>query len=100
MSRFTRRHFITARLARDPGPSDSSRACEAVIDAACLALNRIVCRSCAESCEAEAIRFVPTAGGVSTPRIDPDACNGCGDCLRACAVGAIAVRARIPGVAA
>lgn len=92
MSRLTRREFFTARLARDPGPSDSSRTLKATIDSRCLALNRVVCRTCGESCEAGAIHFRLAVGGVSTPHVDPGACNGCSDCVRACPVGAIAMR--------
>lgn len=72
----------------------------AVIAAGCLARNRVVCRSCGEACEAGAIRFRLAPGGVSRPEIALDACNGCGDCVAACPVHAIAMRAPLPEAAA
>ena len=55
----------------------------------CLALNRVVCRSCAEQCEQRAIQFRPAPGGVSRPEVHTDQCNGCGACVGPCPVAAI-----------
>ena len=55
----------------------------------CLALNRVVCRGCAEQCEQQAIRFRPAPGGVSRPELNIDQCNGCGACVGPCPVAAI-----------
>lgn len=55
----------------------------------CLPLNRVVCRSCAEQCEPQAIRFPPAPGGVAHPEIHAMRCTGCGACVRPCPVGAI-----------
>jgi ferredoxin-type protein NapF len=93
MSRFTRRQFLTARLAGASGRADVLPGAKAVIAAGCLAHDRVVCRSCGEACDAGAIRFRLAPGGVSTPQVLPDACNGCGDCVAACPVHAIAVGA-------
>jgi ferredoxin-type protein NapF len=57
----------------------------------CLALNRVVCRSCAEQCEQRAIRFRPAPGGVSRPELNPEQCNGCGACIGPCPVKAVSV---------
>lgn len=59
------------------------------IGAGCLALNRTVCRSCGEACDARAIRFQLRPGGVAAPRVADDACTGCGACVSACPVRAI-----------
>jgi len=61
------------------------------IDASCLAVQRIVCRSCADVCEALAIRFFAQAGGIALPELDTKACTGCGACINACPTQAIAV---------
>lgn len=55
----------------------------------CLAYNRVVCRSCAEQCEQQAIRFRPAAGGVSRPELHLERCNGCGACVSPCPVASI-----------
>jgi len=54
----------------------------------CLNAKGVVCRICEGKCETEAIRFgFSTAWG--RPRIDADACNGCGACVAPCPVGAL-----------
>ena len=50
----------------------------------CLAKRQVVCQTCADVCEVEAIRFVPRLGSVATPQIDNDTCTGCGACIAAC----------------
>ena len=92
-SGISRRQFLTGRLAGDAEPADPSRSRKAVIAAACLALNRVVCRTCGESCVPGAIRFRIEAGGISTPQVDREACTGCGDCVTACPVAAITLTA-------
>jgi ferredoxin-type protein NapF len=66
-------------------------ALKASIAPSCLALNRVVCSTCAERCEARAIRFRPALGAVPAPAVDLDRCTGCGACVAACPVSAIAV---------
>ncbi len=60
-----------------------------VINERCLSKNGIVCVTCAEQCEAEAIHFVHQVGGVPQPQVSASACSGCGACYRPCPVGAI-----------
>jgi ferredoxin-type protein NapF len=50
----------------------------------CLAKRQVVCQTCGDACEAEAIRFRPQAGTVAIPQIDQDVCTGCGACIAAC----------------
>jgi ferredoxin-type protein NapF len=59
------------------------------VGGSCLALNRTVCRSCGEACEARAIRFRHRPGGVAVPDVLHDQCTGCGACVSACPVRAI-----------
>ena len=64
---------------------------KAAIGDNCLARRGVECRVCGELCEAAAIRFRPTAGGVAQPVFDAARCSGCGACHAPCPVGAIAI---------
>ncbi|PWC83300.1 ferredoxin [Azospirillum sp. TSH100] len=60
----------------------------------CLAVQRVVCRSCQDACPEGAIRFQPAPfqvgmGGAAHARIDEAACTGCGACVAACPAGAV-----------
>ena len=59
---------------------------------ACLAKQKVECRVCGEACDADALRFRPTPGGVSLPELDAAACTGCGACVAPCPVRAIECR--------
>lgn len=54
------------------------------IKASCLALNNVVCRSCEDSCETEAISFKYLQSSIPQPQILLDSCNGCGACVSTC----------------
>jgi ferredoxin-type protein NapF len=57
----------------------------------CLAMNKVVCQSCADQCEQRAIRFKFAPGGISKPVLNSDSCNGCGACIAPCPVNAITI---------
>lgn len=61
----------------------------------CLAEQGVVCRTCGESCEVGAIRFLPRPGGVFPPRLEADACTGCGACLADCPTQAMSLRPHV-----
>ncbi|PVZ82858.1 ferredoxin-type protein NapF [Serratia sp. S1B] len=63
----------------------------AAIAAHCLALRGVECRSCQDNCEVQAIRFAPQPGGIAQPRLDVQACTGCGACVASCPVTAITI---------
>lgn len=56
----------------------------AQVKASCLSMNAITCRTCQDTCEHQAIGFRLMTGGRSTPVIDLDLCNGCGNCVGFC----------------
>lgn len=82
------------------GPDAPPWSLRAGIGAACLASQRVVCRTCGDMCEAGAIRFRPQAGGVALPQLDVAACSGCGACVAACPTQAISMRVPEPALAA
>jgi ferredoxin-type protein NapF len=59
------------------------------VQSSCLALARIHCQSCQDACDWGAIRFPPEIGRPPRPRIDSDACTGCGACQAQCPNDAI-----------
>ncbi|MEH6453029.1 MAG: ferredoxin-type protein NapF, partial [Psychromonas sp.] len=63
---------------------------KAQINESCLANNNVYCRSCSESCEAQALTF--QLGLSSTPQIDINLCTGCGACVAPCPTQAILIR--------
>lgn len=63
---------------------------KAIITEQCLAFAEIYCRSCAESCQSQALTFQP--GLSAAPQIDEDLCSGCGACVAPCPAQAISIR--------
>ena len=57
----------------------------------CLGAFGVTCRACEDNCDAAALRFTPMTKGRSAVGIDPDRCTGCGACIAACPVGALAL---------
>ncbi len=57
----------------------------------CLALRQVVCRTCGDRCDIGAIKFSPTLGGVSAPKLDTTTCTGCGFCIADCPTQAIKI---------
>lgn len=92
-SKVNRRAFLRGDWNPSPDAPSDATAGLAVIGPACLALNRVVCRSCAEHCEAHAIHFRLAPGGIAVPLVRAERCDGCGACLTACPVSAIALQA-------
>ena len=62
------------------------------INGRCLIKNNVVCNTCVEQCEREAIIIPRIVEKDQTPQVLTDSCNGCGTCLKACPVQAIEIR--------
>lgn len=76
-----------SRTGTEAGPW----ALKAEISSGCIALQGVDCRSCGDSCDAEAIAFRHQLGAVSIPHLDQSLCTGCGFCISTCPVEAIEV---------
>lgn len=61
----------------------------AKIDDKCLSANAITCRVCGDRCDTRAIKFTLAVGGVATPNVDADLCNGCGACVGPCPTNSV-----------
>lgn len=60
----------------------------------CFSERGVICRSCGEICEAEAIKFKPNVGGVTRVLINTELCNGCGECVHICPAQSITMKHR------
>jgi len=60
---------------------------KAHIETHCLTKRGIICVTCREHCELEAIQF--SLDRVATPTVSLETCNGCGACYQGCPVTAI-----------
>ncbi|MCE8013681.1 ferredoxin-type protein NapF [Halomonas daqingensis] len=71
----------------DAGVFDTQRPAfpwRARIESHCLALADIHCQSCQDACEWQAIVFSPQLGRPPKPRLNGEACTGCGACQALC----------------
>jgi ferredoxin-type protein NapF len=57
----------------------------------CISSQGVMCRSCYDSCDAEAISFRHQVGGISQPEIASKSCTGCGYCVVTCPVQSIKI---------
>jgi ferredoxin-type protein NapF len=97
--------FCGACAAACPEPifgevAEAPWALVAEIGEACLALRGVVCQSCRDACPAAAIRFELVHRSAPRPRVDMEACTGCGACVAGCPTAAVAVRAASGAAAA
>lgn len=75
----------------EEAPTSAPWGLKARIREGCLALSRVVCRTCGEHCPAGAIRFSLLPGATASPEVNVDRCTGCGACVAPCPSGAIAM---------
>jgi ferredoxin-type protein NapF len=78
-------------FARVRDLDDSGWTHHAVVSERCLTNVGVMCRSCEDACEPQAIRFRLTAGKLPAPAIDDQACTGCGACIGRCPETAISM---------
>ncbi len=63
----------------------------ATISADCISSQGVTCRSCADSCDEQAISFDYVSSGISRPGLDMTSCTGCGFCVATCPVEVIRI---------
>ncbi len=65
-----------------------------VVGGQCLAKQSVVCRSCGDCCEVEAIEFnlARAYPAIAFPEIDINACTGCGACISVCPTQALTMQ--------
>ena len=85
-----------AELPSAAQPSDAFAPKIISFAAHCLALQNVVCRTCGERCETDAIRFTPRLGAAAEPVLLTDRCTGCGDCVPVCPNAALHLIAAAP----
>lgn len=61
----------------------------AQINSQCLAYKGVMCRTCADCCDARAISFQLMVGGFASPELDPELCTACGACIAPCPTDSI-----------
>jgi ferredoxin len=84
-----RRAFLGGESSTLAAANPRGAAGPVVIGPSCLALNRIVCRSCAERCVKHAIHFHLAPGGIAVPLVRAERCDVCGECIAVCPTSAI-----------
>ena len=80
-------------ISKNAGEDSVPWKLKAKILAPCLSLNAVICRSCGEACEVEAIKFKLEVGGIARPLLDLEKCNGCGECFVACPDNSVQIAA-------
>ncbi|WP_131112197.1 4Fe-4S dicluster domain-containing protein [Sulfuricystis thermophila] len=89
----SRRDFLRGRIKASQNTVEATattKAQLASIGPACIAyVDNVVCRSCGDACDEQAIRFSPRLGSAALPVVLTERCTGCGACLPVCPAGAI-----------
>ena len=65
------------------------------INSKCLTKNNVICSTCIEQCDKEAIVIPRIIDKEKLPWVLTDLCDGCGACLKVCPVHAIEIRPKV-----
>jgi ferredoxin-type protein NapF len=79
-------------------PSYNAWQSEISIKGDCLAANGIVCQSCQDSCETQAISFKYINSSVPQPHITLSDCTSCGACIAVCPQSSIQLKPKYSAV--
>ncbi|MDX8390386.1 MAG: ferredoxin-type protein NapF [Mariprofundaceae bacterium] len=82
---------VCSTTALNQSPNHLPWQIKANVNSNCLAAGQVICTTCAEQCEAGAIRFKPLVGKVAEPSISGSTCTGCGACVALCPSQAVEV---------
>jgi ferredoxin-type protein NapF len=87
-------HCTTGALSKSSAQQAlSAWSIKAFIGDECLTQKNVLCQTCGELCEYDAIHFHSAKGGLSFPEISIENCSGCGACYAPCPTHAITLRA-------